>query len=311
MNDSRNTHDPFVNDLRGVLLDGLPSQDENDALHRIKHSWLRTPTTTTSTARTRRRLRSRPRALAVAMASLLVVTGATAAAAQSSTVRGLFTKDTPSADRIKALSITGSPSGTKADAANVPAVAQQQLNSLYAQDDDLHRVIPGSGIDPSGQPPTMQQRYGTLAPDDQTQALVAGTWNGHDVGVYARSTSKGAVCYVDYVQGNGESASACFASFFDLDAPIAVNGTLHTSADGVANAVMFGLAADEVTGVTVHLKNGGTEEALMGTNAFYWDESKSHSAPTELDVHFSNGTSVTRPIDTNPPKPDPNPLAKL
>ena len=318
MNDTHNTHDPFIDQVRQTLLEGFPSEAENAAIERVRHSWLRTriaakPTTQSSFAMRARQFRPQPRTVAVAMASLLVATGATATAAQSSAVRKMFTKDTPSAQRMQAFSITPSPSGTKTKADDVPAIAQKQLDALYATDDDLHRVIPGSGLDPSGQPPTMEQRYGTLAPDNETQALVTGSWNGQDVGVYARSTSKGAVCYVDYVQGNGASASACFASFFDLDAPVAVNGTLRINTNGVSDAVMFGLTADEVTGVTVHLKNGTSEDALMGTNAFYWDQSTSHSAPVNLEIHFNNDTSVIRAVDTYPPGStwhNANPLGK-
>lgn len=300
MTDHTHLRDPFDADVRALLLHDAPSQSEQDAIARIKNSWTRSSHSAPRPATNRLRIkRARPRSMAIAMASVLVVTAA-AAAAQTDAVRGIFTSDTPSAKRMEAFSITGTPTGTKTAATKVPKIVQEQLNALYTRDDDLHRVLPGSGIDPSGRPPSMEQRFGTLAPDDETEALLDDTWNGRKVGVYARSTSKGAVCSVNYVQGTGESASSCFASFFDIDAPIAVNGTLRSDANGVSNAVMFGLAADEVTGVTVHLENGKTEEALMGTNAFYWDQSKSHSAPVELDVHFDNGTSVTRPINTQP-----------
>lgn len=311
MNESHHSHDPFINDVREALLGVVSPEAEHSTLVRLRGRWHETVNAPhrSSLATVRRstmnRLRPRSRAGALVLASILTLTGVTAAVAQSEAVRSLFTSDTPSADRMEAFAISGKPSGIeRPDASRVPAVVQQQLDALYAVDDDLHSN-PGN-LDTTGLPPSMTERFGTLAPATDTQTLLADEWAGRKVGVYARSTSKGNVCYVNYVEGSGESASGCFASYFDLDAPIAVNGTLKTSGEGASDVVLFGLAADEITGVTVHLEDGTTSDALIGTNAFYWDDKTSSSTPKELEAHLSNGKSVIRPLDTQPAPIDAN-----
>ncbi|MCW2924713.1 MAG: hypothetical protein JWM98_2117 [Thermoleophilia bacterium] len=219
---------------------------------------------------------TRARVLAVAIA-LVVLIGATVAAAQSGVIRRLFTSQTPSAQRMESLRVTDHPSGIEGPAADsVPADVEAALQQLAER--------------PHGTGPA----FGRLDPDFATRTLLSGRFGAKQVTVHARRTVDDRVCFA--VSAGVEPTllfSNCFDSFFDLEAPI------HGSALLTAGSIhtVYGVAADEVTGIVVRTADGATSEALIGTNAYYWDTSVAGSPPVELVVQLEGGGTVTRPVD--------------
>lgn len=287
MTSSSAPRDPLFDDVRDVL-HAATAPREAEALARIARLLDREMHDSSAAARASyapprrmRPARSRARIAVALVAAVLLLALASVALAKSGFVQGLFTSDTPGAQRMGAFRVSSAPTGIRnPDASAVPDDVQDRLDGLW-----------------SGHEADMARQYGKLEPRANTQTLLAGSWHGQAVAIYARATSQGKVCYTVDAGEDVVASTTCIASFFNLAEPIRIGGTVASSHAGVSGVRLYGLAADEVAAVRIHLEDGSMSEALMGTNAFYWVGAGLGSKPAEVEVEFGSGRKVTYPIE--------------
>lgn len=256
----------------------LPDRDtEAAALARIRESAMRRATAPAPARRPwlRRRQWTRARLVLVACA-IVVLAGAAVAIARTGVVQRLFTSDTPAGERMAALQVTPRPGALDGPVADdVPP--------------DVERTLAHVASNPVSSGP-----YGTLDPEVGTRHLLDGRFQGRKVDIWARPTTTRTACFA-YTEGEARVliASQCFDAFFDLEAPALVAGTSTNRHVGR----IFGVAADEVTGVTIRLADGSDRDAIMGANSFYWGSRATDPEPVAVVLGFADGHTVVRPYD--------------
>jgi hypothetical protein len=101
--------------------------------------------------------------------------------------------------------------------------------------------------------------------------------------LFAAPTTLGNVCLLDKEpSGLGTSCVRRLDPSRPISIGVLQNGELVT---------VFGIAADNVSGVDLHFGNGHSESAMLGTNAYMW-RSRTGVRPDGVSVKFEDGSEA-------------------
>lgn len=228
-------------------------------------------------APSRRAARRQSLRVALVAAALTIAASGIAVAASADLRDRIFTPDTPTAERMGVFRVSptiGDGAGSKLPP--VPAEGRRMLASMGGSQSFL-------------------AQHGTIQMDT-ARTIFDYHERGADVVAYAARTTKGSICFqwLDHGAGSG----GCTMSFFELDRPILASGDGTCTAMGCHSRAVYGLAADEVTAVRVHLADGTTQDAVLGSNAYFWSGKWGRDSwAVDLELELSNGSTTTQPIN--------------
>ncbi len=265
-----------------ALLDNPPHPEVEDAVIERSVAGMRG-----GTMRQRRARRPRPvRGVFLVGVSILIVTVGAATAAGIDLIPGGDQKS-PAPERMEALRDDTVPRLPSDDTVHkMPSVLDDGSAPIPAT--DIQRRLEQMW---SVEPDFMRKQYGENS-GERARVLLDEDIAGARVSIYATRSSNG-VCYAVFAPGAPGNASC--VDGFSRNKPIAYTyaGTLGGPNSG---KVLFGVAADEVVGVDLELKDGTPVATTMGRNAWVWlGDADSPSNIDRFRVRLAGGTVLTVP----------------
>lgn len=271
-----------------ALLDNPPRPEEEDAVIARSLAAMRSEQSRTHFRKSsvlNRRPRSRRGALLV-VATALVATVGGATAAGVDLIPGGDQKS-PAPERMEVLrddTVARLPSDETVH--KMPSVLDDGSAPIAAN--DIQRRLEQMW---SVEPDFMRKQYGENSAE-RARVLLDKEVGGSRVSMYATRSSNG-VCYAVFAPGAPGNASC--VDGFSRNQPIAYT---YAATFGGPNSgkVLFGVAADEVVGVDLELKDGTPVTTTMGRNAWVWlGDADSPSDIDHFRIRLSSGTVLTVP----------------